>query len=77
MNNPNQLELNFDKELPVNRAELLLAIKILTETTSHYDWAADNASIEYTKSLKVDLEKAKENLDNLLDALYDTPRNNV
>lgn len=74
MNSMKQLELNFDKELPVSRAELLKAIKVLTEATSHYDWEVDNASIEYTKSLMFNLNRAKDNLNDLLDKLYDTPK---
>jgi len=77
MNNPKQLELNFDKELPVSRAELLKAIKVITEAKSQYDWSNDDGCAEGIKFAQIDLEEAKENLDNLLDVLYDTPRNNV
>ena len=72
-----QLELNFDKELPVSRAELLKAIKVITEAKSQYDWSNDDGCAEDVKFAQIDLDQAKENLDNLLDVLYDTPRNSV
>lgn len=67
MNNPKQLELNFDKELPVSRAELLNIIEDYCEAAGEY--AIENHYGTFVIS--------KDKLEQALDKLYDTPRNNV
>jgi len=68
MNNPKQLELNFDKELPVSRAELLNVIEAYCEA------AGKNMLLKnHYRTFAI----SKDKLEQALDKLYDTPRNKV
>ena len=69
-----QLELNFDKELSVSRAELLALIEDYCDATADYVNDVGCVGEDYAKEA---FEISKSKVEAALDKLYDTPRNNV